>query len=161
MVHKLVKNDLTTFPPYNEPVLACLKYDDCDYYYVVKREEFINYDYNSVRDVFKEALGEQFTYWEIDEIDSWMDFEDLTKLWKANTPKVNNVIKYKKLMERYHNGEFGSTPLTLAEILNISKEYTLLEDMSCEEVEELLKESTGMTKMMFSHILELKKQGLY
>jgi hypothetical protein len=160
MVHKLVKNDLTTFPPYNEPILACLK-DDVNYYYVVKREEFINYDYNSVRDVFKEALGEQFTYWEIDEIDSWMDFEDLTKLWKANTPKVSNVVKYKQLMERYHNGEFGSTPLTLAEILNISKEYTLLEDMSCEEVEELLKESTGMTKMMFSHILELKKQGLY
>lgn len=89
MVHKLVKNDLTTFPPYNEPVLTCLKYDDCDYYYVVKREELINYDYNSVRDIFKEALGEQFTYWEIDEIDSWMDFEDLTKLWKINTPKDN------------------------------------------------------------------------
>ncbi len=149
---KLIPNNLNTYSPYNLPVLAKLKNNNLPYYIV----------YRDFNDKFIEASGEQYTWWEPNEIDSWMSLDDLTKLWKVDIPKkVSNVIKYKELMKRYRDGEFGSTPLTLAEILKASNEYSLLEDMSCEEVEELLKESTGMTKMIFSHILELKKQGLY
>lgn len=79
-IHKLDKDDLSTFPEYNQPVLVRIK-GIPDYYYVVCRKEYIDYDYNSVRDVFIEYRGEQFSYWNIDEIDSWISFDDLNAIW--------------------------------------------------------------------------------
>ena len=68
---KLIPNDLNTYPSYNLPVLAKLKNNDL-LYYIVYRDNF--------KDRFTEASGEQYTWWEPEEIDSWITLNELDKI---------------------------------------------------------------------------------
>lgn len=65
-----------------------------------------------------------------------------------------NLEKYYNIITRYQNGEFGSSELSLAEILDAAGERDLLNQMSISEIEYLIDNCSGITKMMF---LELKK----
>ena len=83
---KLIPNDLNTYSPYGEVVIVRLKNNPWNYtspfFYVVRREQ-INKSRNSneFKDIFTETAGEEWSYWNIDEIDSWMFCEDLNKIW--------------------------------------------------------------------------------
>ena len=70
---------------------------------------------------------------------------------------MNNIEKYNEIMARYESGEFGSTHLSLKQILILSNEENLLEQMSLEEIDYLIEHNRGLTKLMF---LEIKKQKL-
>lgn len=67
-----------------------------------------------------------------------------------------NIAKYTEIMERYRNGEFGYAPQTLYEILNKAGEPDLFEKFSREELQTLANRSTGLTRMMFSLLLDKK-----
>lgn len=69
---------------------------------------------------------------------------------------MNNVEKYKRIMEKYRRGEYGNTHLSLYEILNIASEPNLLQNMTIDELEEVEKESFGMQRMMFEEIKKKK-----
>lgn len=66
-----------------------------------------------------------------------------------------NLEGYYKIITRYRNGEFGDEHLSLAEILDAAGEKDLLKRMSISEIQYLIDNSSGITKMMF---LEVKKQ---
>ncbi len=70
---------------------------------------------------------------------------------------MNNIEKYNEIMSRYERGEFSNTHLTLKQILILSNEENLLEQMSLEEIDYLIEHNRGLTKLMF---LEIKKQKL-
>lgn len=67
---KLIPNDLNTYPSYNLPILAKLKNNYLLYYIV----------YRGFNDKFIEASGEQYTWWEPEEIDSWITLGELDKI---------------------------------------------------------------------------------
>lgn len=68
----------------------------------------------------------------------------------------SNLKKYYKIITRYRNGEFGDENLSFAEILNAAGEMNLLNQMNADEIQYLVKNSFGITKMMF---LEIKKKN--
>lgn len=74
---KLIPNDLNSYPSYNLPVLVKLKnnmlsyYNNMLFYYIVYRDS---------NDKFIEAFGEQYAWWEPDEIDSWITLDELDKI---------------------------------------------------------------------------------
>lgn len=67
---KLIPNNLNTYPSYNSPVLAKLKNNYLHYYIV----------YRGFNDKFIEASGGQDTWWEPEEIDSWITLGELDKI---------------------------------------------------------------------------------
>lgn len=67
---RLIPNDLNTYPSYNLPVLVKLKNNMLSYYIVYR-------DFNNK---FIEASGEQYTWWEPNEIDSWISLQELEKI---------------------------------------------------------------------------------
>lgn len=65
------------------------------------------------------------------------------------TISTNNLTKYKEIMERYKNGEFGEEDLSLHEILLRAGEPNLLRQMSLEELEKLVDSSYGISRALF------------
>ncbi len=70
-----------------------------------------------------------------------------------------NLEKYYSIMNRYHNGAFGDSHLTLREILDKAGESDLLDKMSIEEIQVLVNQSTGLTKMMFTLLQNQKMES--
>lgn len=66
-----------------------------------------------------------------------------------------NLEKYYKIITKYKNGDFSDEHLSLAEILDTAGESDLLNQMSISEIQYLIDNSSGITKMIFS---EVKKQ---
>ena len=67
---KLIPDDLNTYPSYNLPVLVKLRNNMLSYYIV----------YRDSNNKFIEASGEQYTWWEPNEIDSWITLNELEKI---------------------------------------------------------------------------------
>lgn len=67
-----------------------------------------------------------------------------------NDIDTDNLTKYRKIMEKYRNGEYGCEHLALNEILSRAKEPNLLRQMSLEELDELANSSFGMHKELFT-----------
>lgn len=65
-----------------------------------------------------------------------------------NNTVVDNLTKFRTIMEKYRSGEYGSEHLTLYEILAAAGEPNLLRQMSLEELDELIHHSFGMQKQM-------------
>lgn len=70
---KLIPNDLNTYPPCNEYILVHFK-DKRVPFYVVYRDSYF------YPDKFVEASGEQYTWWEPEEIDSWITLKELGEI---------------------------------------------------------------------------------
>ena len=62
---------------------------------------------------------------------------------------MNNLLKYKEIINKYKNGEYGSITLHLNEILEKAGYPNLIDEMSDEELETLSKESEGITKTLW------------
>lgn len=62
-----------------------------------------------------------------------------------------------EIMNRYKNGDFGDTNLTMYEILEKANEADLLERMSISEIDYLNEKAYGITKLMFN-CYKMKKQ---
>lgn len=74
--------------------------------------------------------------------------------------KMSELInKYKSIIERYKNCEFGTEPLTLNEILSKVDETELLEKMNIDELQILLNSSSGMLKQLFSNLISKKMKS--
>lgn len=67
---RLIPDDLNTYPSYNLPVLVKLRNNMLSYYIV----------YRDSNNKFIEASGEQYTWWEPNEIDSWITLNELEKI---------------------------------------------------------------------------------
>ena len=67
-----------------------------------------------------------------------------------------NIKRYYNVMKRYRSGEFGKEALTLAQILELANENQLFDEMSVTEIEYLINNSTGITKMLFSNLKNKK-----
>lgn len=83
---KFIVDDLNTYPPYNEVVIVRLKNNPWNYtipfFYTVRREQISkSRNSNEFKDVFTEAAGEEWSYWDVDAIDSWMTVEELEEKW--------------------------------------------------------------------------------
>ncbi len=65
-------------------------------------------------------------------------------------PLSTNLEKYKNIMLRYRNGEFGYKYLTLKEILEAANEKELFDEMSIEEIDYLILNSSGILKTFFA-----------
>ena len=65
-------------------------------------------------------------------------------------PLSTNLEKYKNIMVRYRNGEFGDKYLTLKEILEAANEKELFDEMSIEELDYLILNSFGILKTFFA-----------
>lgn len=66
--------------------------------------------------------------------------------------------KYYDIMSKYRNGEFGEQHLTLNDILLKANEGSLINDMTLSEIEYLIRNSSGMTKQMFTLIKAQKSK---
>ncbi len=66
----------------------------------------------------------------------------------------NAVQKYNDIMQRYRNGEFGDNYLTLAQIMAAAGEPDFFENLTIEEIDELINQSTGMLRMFFAGLKE-------
>lgn len=64
----------------------------------------------------------------------------------------DNLIKYREIIKKYQNGEYGCEHLSLYEILLRAGEPNLLRQMSLEELDELINNSFGMNKTLFISI---------
>ena len=70
---------------------------------------------------------------------------------------MTNLEKYHDAMRRYRAGEFGREHLTLAEALRRANEPFLLREMTADEVESLMEETTSpMLKAYFSRLRSQK-----
>lgn len=67
---RLIPDNLNTYPSYNLPVLVKLRNNMLSYYIV----------YRDSNNKFIEASGEQYTWWEPNEIDSWITLNELEKI---------------------------------------------------------------------------------
>ena len=65
---------------------------------------------------------------------------------------MDKILIYKEIMERYRNGEFGNDNLSMHDILERAGYPMLLEEMNLEEIDELINNSTGFSKMLFLNI---------
>ncbi len=72
----------------------------------------------------------------------------ISKFYRINT-LTKNVERYNAIMAQYRNGEFGDEPLTLYEILLFANEEDLINQMSLYELQYLVDNSSGTTKMLF------------
>lgn len=68
--------------------------------------------------------------------------------------------KYVNIMVRYRSGELGNEHLSLYDILSKFGEQDLLSKMNLSEIEKLIKESSGITKQMFSLAYDRKAKEL-
>lgn len=62
---------------------------------------------------------------------------------------MDNLLKFREIMKKYKNGEYGSITLHLNEILEKAGCPNLIDEMSAEELEILSNESSGITKTLF------------
>lgn len=79
-----------------------------------------------------------------------------------NTGDVNNLTKFREIMESYRNGEYGSKHLSLDELLVRAGEKDLLRQLSLEELDELINDSFGISKeafIMIKNELTLKNKN--
>lgn len=67
------------------------------------------------------------------------------------------IKKYENIMELYKSGSFGTKHLSLNEVLERAGEPDLFDRMSCDEIEYLIDNSCGITKLLF---IELKKKKI-
>ena len=67
---------------------------------------------------------------------------------------TENIKKYKTIMAQYRNGEFGSEHLSLHEILCRANEKDLINQMSLYELQYLLDNSFGFSRMLFNGQIE-------
>lgn len=78
---QFISNDLNTYPPYGQIVIVRLK-NTFPFFYTVRREQISkSWNSNEFKDVFTEAAGEEWSYWDVDAIDSWMTVEELEEKW--------------------------------------------------------------------------------
>ena len=68
----------------------------------------------------------------------------------------NHVQEYNEIMQRYWNGEFGDTNLTLAQIFTAAGEPNFWDKLTVEEVECLLNQSSGILRMFFAQLRDKK-----
>lgn len=68
---------------------------------------------------------------------------------------MNLVNRYHEIMNDYYDGN-NSRSLSIYEILEEANEKDLFERMSVEDIQTLLEESTGFSRMMFISILNKK-----
>ena len=66
--------------------------------------------------------------------------------------------KYNDIMKKYHCGEFGDTHLTMRDILYRAEELDLFDKMSLDDLQYLIKNTSGIHKQMFSYLKSKKEQ---
>ena len=66
--------------------------------------------------------------------------------------------KYNDIMKKYHRGEFGDTHLTIREIIYRAEEPDLFDKMSLDDLQYLIKNTSGIHKQMFSYLKSKKEQ---
>lgn len=103
---------------------------------------------------FDEVMNREIT--DMDLYTDFYGFQSFGDLLENNEKYLSsNLNKFNNIITRYRNGEFGEKHLSLAEILEASGEKDLVNQMSVSEIQYLIDNSSGITKMMF---LEAKKQ---
>lgn len=68
--------------------------------------------------------------------------------------------RYSDIMNRYKNGEFGNSQLTLYDILSKAGEIDILEKMSLSEIQTLTQNTSGILKQMFFSESNKKMQAI-
>ena len=68
-----------------------------------------------------------------------------------------HLEKYYEIMDRYRNGDFGNQHLTLFDILTAADAPDLIDKMTSEDLQILINNSTGLTKLMYQNFLERRK----
>lgn len=70
---------------------------------------------------------------------------------------MDKILIYKEIMERYRNGDFGNSNLSMHDILERAGHPKLLEEMTLKEIDELINNSTGFSKMLFLNVKRNKE----
>jgi hypothetical protein len=67
------------------------------------------------------------------------------------------LVKYEKILEDYHNGIYGNEHLSVQTILRMADADNLLEKLTKEDLEYLLKKSSDVKmKQLYNNLLEKK-----
>lgn len=66
--------------------------------------------------------------------------------------------KYNDIMKMYYRGEFGDTHLTMCDILYRAEEPDLFDKMSLDDLQYLIKNTSGIHKQMFNYLKSKKEQ---
>lgn len=69
---------------------------------------------------------------------------------------MSYLEEFYNIMAQYRNKEFGPNKLSMFEILERSNNLDIFDKMSIDEMQHLIDHSTGITRNMFSLILEQK-----
>ena len=72
---------------------------------------------------------------------------------------ITPLQRYTERMTNYRNGEYGNKHLTLNQILKISGNDNLLNEMSIEELSYLKDKSFGMLKLVFQNIINQRNKS--
>lgn len=67
------------------------------------------------------------------------------------------VDKYYSIIDNYRKGLYGTTHMTIAEIIKKAGEPNLFNNMSLNEIEYLMNHSTGFVKQFFVELYSRKK----
>lgn len=66
--------------------------------------------------------------------------------------------KFCEIMKKYHSGEFGTEHLSMEEILQRAGESNLFEEMTIEEIQDLVEKSSGLQKRILLLLKQRKEQ---
>lgn len=73
---------------------------------------------------------------------------------------MDKILIYEEIMKKYRNGEFGNDNLSMHDILERAGYPNLLEEMNFEEIQELINNSNGFSKMLFLNVRNNKKENI-
>lgn len=73
---------------------------------------------------------------------------------------MDKILIYREIMERYRNGDFGNDNLSMHDILERAEHPKLLEEMDLEEIQELINNSNGFSKMLFLNVRKDKNDNI-
>lgn len=62
---------------------------------------------------------------------------------------MDNLSKYRQIIQNYKNGKYGNELLSLYDILLRENEVSLLDELSLDELNELIDSSFGIHKLLF------------
>lgn len=73
---------------------------------------------------------------------------------------MEKLLLFENIMEKYRNGEFGNSNLSMHDILEKAGYPKLLEEMTLKEIDELINNSNGFSKMLFLNVRNNKKENI-
>ena len=73
---------------------------------------------------------------------------------------MDKILIYEEIMKKYRNGEFGNDNLSMHDILERAGYPNLLEEMNFEEIQELINNSNGFSKMLFLNVRNNKNENI-